>query len=80
MGPKDRGSKGLVTRRLGALELPAGGLDDVHDCRAIEAPLYERSAKLCHSSVTVTEKYYGKWCPSQQAILDDALAGAWEKK
>jgi integrase/recombinase XerD len=38
------------------------------------------SKALGHSSVTVTEKYYGKWCPSQQAILNDALAGAWEKK
>ena len=38
------------------------------------------SKALGHSSVTVTEKYYGKWCPSQLTILDDALAGAWEKK
>jgi site-specific recombinase XerD len=38
------------------------------------------SKALGHSSVTVTERYYSKWCSGQQVILDDALTGAWEGK
>jgi integrase len=35
---------------------------------------------LGHSSVTVTEKYYSRWCAGQQVILDDALTAAWGGK
>jgi integrase/recombinase XerD len=35
------------------------------------------SRALGHSSVTITEKYYGKWCRAQQAMLDDDLTNSW---
>ena len=38
------------------------------------------SKALGHSSVTVTEKYYSRWCAGQQVILDDALTAAWGGK
>src|ERR1700694_3895057 len=73
---------------IGCLRSNAGIECSSHDFRhtfAIEqlkrgVDIRTVSKALGHSSVTVTEKYYGKWCPSQQAILDDALSGAWEKK
>ena len=37
------------------------------------------SKALGHSSVTITEKYYSKWCKGQQVVLDDALSAGWEK-
>jgi integrase len=36
------------------------------------------SKALGHSSVTITEKYYSRWCKSQQANLDKALLSALE--
>ena len=32
------------------------------------------SKALGHKSVTITERYYSKWCQGQQDVLDDALA------
>jgi site-specific recombinase XerD len=37
------------------------------------------SKALGHSSVTITERYYSRWCKGQQVVLDDALTGGWEK-
>jgi len=37
------------------------------------------SKALGHSSVTITERYYGRWCKGQQVVLDDALTAGWEK-
>jgi len=48
-------------RHTFAIELLTAGVD----IRAV-------SKALGHSSVTITEKYYSRWCPSQQVVLDDA--------
>jgi site-specific recombinase XerD len=37
------------------------------------------SKALGHSSVTITERFYSKWCKGQQVVLDDALTAGWEK-
>jgi integrase len=55
-------------RHTFAIELLTAGVD----IRAV-------SKALGHSSVTITEKYYSRWCPSQQVVLDDALTTSWAK-
>jgi integrase/recombinase XerD len=39
-------------------------------------PVDEVSRLLCHSSVTITEKYYAPWCPSRRLRLEGLVAEA----
>jgi site-specific recombinase XerD len=51
-----------------AVELLKAGVD----VRAV-------SKALGHSSVTITERYYSRWCQGQQVRLDETLVAALGK-
>jgi integrase len=67
-----------IGERCGVSDCRPHRLRDTYAVRMLlrGVPVDEVSRLLCHSSVTITEKYYAPWCPARRLRLEGLVAEA----
>jgi integrase len=67
-----------IGERCGVPDCRPHRLRDTYAVRMLlrGVPVDEVSRLLCHSSVTITEKYYAPWCPARRLRLEGLVAEA----